>query len=80
MLEGEYLELVAQLKRDFDVKEAKMNKLEEENENLKKIFISCYGSIRVLDYLADASDLDLEVKGLIDIIRGYLSDTYDILF
>ena len=80
MLEGEYLELVAQLKKDFDLKEAKMNKLQEENDNLKKIFISCYGSIRVLDYLASGSDIDLEVQGLIDIIRGYLSDTYDNLF
>ena len=80
MLEGEYLELVAQLKKDFDLKEAKMNKLQEENDNLKKIFISCYGSLRVLDYLASGSDIDLEVQGLIDIIRGYLSDTYDNLF
>tara|TARA_R100001440_G_scaffold47100_1_gene66895 strand:- start:752 stop:994 length:243 start_codon:yes stop_codon:yes gene_type:complete len=80
MLEQEYLELVNQLKEQFDEKENEVKSIKEENENLKKIFISAYGFIRIIDNMATDTDIDFEVKSMIDVLRGYLSNEYDDLF
>jgi hypothetical protein len=73
MLEGEYLEMVNQLKSEFDKKEAELNVIKERNTDLLKIFISCYGFIRVIDSVGDP----LEKDGMLEIMRGYLSDRFD---
>lgn len=80
MLEGEYLELVDDLKKKFDEKEKEMEALKEENTELKKVLISAYGYIRILDYFAENADLDLQIKEMIDYLRSYLSDSFDNFF
>lgn len=80
MLEGEYLELVNDLKKRFDEKEKEMEKIKQENEELKKIFISAYGMIRVIDVMCDNNDIDFEIKNLISCIRSYLSDNFETFF
>lgn len=81
MLENEYLELSNQLKEKFDENENIMNKLKKENETLKKDLISVYGYIRILDSFAENTmELDMEIKGLIEILRSYLSDNFEYYF
>lgn len=80
MLEQEYLELVNQLKDQFEEKEKIMDRLKEQNEELKKIIISAYGFVRIMDYFASDTEMDFEIKGMIDILRGYLSNEYDEIF
>ena len=77
MLEGEYLELVNDLKTRFEEKDAEVQKVIEKNEQLEKVVISCYGFIRIMDYLASDTEIDFEIKGMIDILRSYLSNEYD---
>lgn len=81
MIEGEYLELVNQLKEDFDKKDKEVLRIKEENTRLKKELMSIYGYIRILDYMADSTfDMDFELKGLIDVLRSYTSNLFDELF
>ena len=80
MLEGEYLELVNDLKVKFDEKEKELDKIKNENEELKKVLISSYGFIRIMDMNADNTEIDFEIKGMISIIRTYLSNMYDTFF
>ena len=80
MLEGEYLELVNDLKKKFDEKEREVDKIKEECAELKKVFISAYGFIRVMDIMADNSEIDFEIKGMISIIRSFLSEMFDTFF
>jgi len=80
MLEGEYLELVNDLKVKFDEKEKELDKIKNENEELKKVLISSYGFIRIMDMNADNTEVDFEIKGMISIIRTYLSNMYDTFF
>jgi len=78
MTEGEYLEMANQLKESFDKKEKEMITINNENEELKKNLISVYGYVRILDYVVSSSnEIDFELKGMIDILRGFLSDLYD---
>jgi hypothetical protein len=77
MLEGEYLELVNDLKARFEEKDSEVKKVLERNEQLQKTILSCYGFIRIMDFMASNSDIDFEVKAMIDILRSYLSDEYD---
>jgi len=79
MLEGEYLELVEDLKKKFDEKDKEVEDYKEEVEELKKAMISAYGFVRILDYVSDDVECGSEVKGLIHILRSYLSDQRDIL-
>lgn len=81
MLENEYLELSNQLKEKFDENEKLMTRLKKENETLKKDLMSVYGYIRILDSFAENTmELDMEIKGLIEILRAYLSDNFDYYF
>lgn len=78
MLEGEYLELVNDLKIKFDEKDREVSRTREINKELKKIILSVYGFIRVMDHTT--SNVDLELMELIETLRAYLSDVYDDLF
>ena len=77
MLEQQYLELCDQLRTTYDEKEIEIEQLKNKNEELKKSLISCYGFIRVMDFIVDEDDVSLELRTLIDVFRGYLSDMYD---
>ena len=76
MLEGEYLELVNQLKEQFDIKEKEVTKMQDEIAELKKCIISAYGFIRIIDMVSEHAELDYEVKNMIEILRTFLSDSY----
>jgi hypothetical protein len=76
MTEGEYLELANQLKESFDEKDKQVNKLLQENEEIKKHFISLYGMLRVINYYADGL-VDEPVQTLIESARGFASSVLD---
>jgi len=79
MLEGEYLELVKQLKDKYDEVEAKLESIERRDKELRKDFISAYGIARLLDHLIDINPVgyDVEVVTLVECLRGFLSDSID---
>jgi len=76
MTEGEYLELANQLKVTFDEKEKQVIKLLEENEEIKKHFLSLYGMLRVISYYADGN-VDEPILTLIESARGFASSVLD---
>jgi hypothetical protein len=79
MLEGEYLDLVKQLKDKYDEIEAKLETIEKRDKELRKDFISAYGIARLLDHLIDINPVgyDVEVVTLVECLRGFLSDSID---
>lgn len=79
MLEGEYLDLVKQLKDKYDEIEAKLESIERRDEELRKDFISAYGIARLLDHLIDINPIgyDNEIVVLVECLRGFLSDSID---
>ena len=79
MLEGEYLELCNDLKTKYDEITDKLDKIELQELQLKKDFISCYGVVRVLDNLISNSHIpyDNEVVTIVEVLRGLLSNCMD---
>ena len=73
MLEGEYLEMVNHLKSEFDKKDQELKKAKDLYLDMLKVFISCYGFVRIIDYVDDAT----EKEGLTEILRMFLSDKFD---
>ena len=77
MLEGEYLELVDDLKKKFEAKEEEVNVFKERISNLKKDLLTAFGMVRLIDYFCSVTDTDEELKVLISSLRTYLSECYD---
>ena len=79
MLEGEYLDLVKQLKDKYDEIEGKLEPIERKDKELRKDFISAYGIARLLDHLIDINPIgyDNEIVVLVELLRGFLSDAID---
>ena len=75
MLEGEYLEMVNHLKEKFDEKDKEVEKVKERYKDVVKEFLSVYGYVRLID-MAD----DMEREGLIELLRGFLSERFDEIF
>jgi hypothetical protein len=63
------------LKELYDKKEKELEKFKEENLDLKKVIMSCYGSIRLLDQQFNNILLDRDTNShIIEALRSYLSD------
>lgn len=79
LLEGEYLELVAQLKLKYDEIEAQMATVTRLEKVIKKDLITAYGVVRLVDHLLDTNPIgyDNEMVVLIEMLRGVLSDAVD---
>ena len=79
MLEGEYLDLVKQLKDKYDEIEAKLESIERRDKDLQKDFTTAYGVVRLLDHLISSSvvGFDDEVVIMVECLRGFLSDSMD---
>jgi len=78
----EMYDMAEHLKSLYDVKEAEIEKLREQNITLKKVIMSAYGSIRLLDQNFCNILLDEQAnKFIIESLRSYLSDIveYEIL-
>ena len=74
-----YLEMVGQLKDKFDEVEQKLDTIEKRDKQLRKDFITAYGTIRLLDHLISNSPVgfDDEVVIMVEVLRGFLSDCVD---
>jgi len=79
LLEGQYLELVAQLQEKYTEIEAKMCSIERLEKIMKKDLITAYGVVRLLDHLIDTNPVgyDNEIIVLVEMLRGVLSDCVD---
>jgi len=79
LLEGQYLELVAQLQEKYNEIEAKMRSIERLEKIMKKDLITAYGVVRLLDHLIDTNPIgyDNEIVVLVEMLRGILSDCVD---
>ena len=79
LLEGEYLELVGQLKLKYDDIEAQMMSIARLEKIMKKDLLTAFGVVRLLDHLIDTSVVgyDNEVVVLVELLRGLLSDCVD---
>ena len=79
LLEGEYLELVGQLKLKYDEIEAQMATVTRLEKVIKKDLITAYGVVRLVDHLLDTNPIgyDNEMVVLIEMLRGVLSDSVD---
>ena len=76
MTEQQYLELANQLKESFDEKDKQVETLLEENQEIKKHFLSLYGMLRVMCYYADGN-VDEPILTLIESARGFASSVLD---
>ena len=76
MLEQEYLELTNQLKESFDEKDREVEEIKEKLTDMKKIFISAYGFVRVMSEIEDWS----EKEALLQLLRSYLSEQFENIF
>jgi RNA processing factor Prp31 len=80
--DGQILEMSNHLKELYDVKEKELEKLKEENLQLKKVVMSCYGVVRILDQQFNNILLDADTNSyIIEALRSYLSNVveYEIL-
>jgi peroxiredoxin family protein len=74
MNEGMYLEAMNQLKEINEKRDKEYEKLKEENLDIKKELISCYGVVRMIDMMySDTEEPVLEIGILIESLREYLS-------
>ena len=79
MLEGEYLDMVNQLKEKYDEITTKLDSIERRDKELRKDFVTAYGVLRLLDHLIASSvvGFDDEVGIIVETLRGFLSDCVD---
>ena len=72
--EKDYLDMVNHLKSIYDQKEKELELLKEDLNVYKKLVMSCYGVIRLLDFNNDSIFFDNNDKDLmIELLRCYLS-------
>lgn len=74
MNDGMYLEAMNQLKEINEKREKELEKLKEDNMEIKKELISCYGVVRMIDMMySNTEEPVLEIGILIEGLRDYLS-------
>jgi hypothetical protein len=77
MLEGEYLELVNQLKEQHEEKNREVDKIKEQFKDCKKALMSAFGMVRVLDEMLRGTEVEEEIVILVSVLRTFLSYRYD---
>ena len=81
MASQNYLDAMEQLNEKFKEVEYLKKKMEEQNEQLKKELITCYGCIRLIDNLIEEDDeIDLNIKMMSDILRQHISSFFNDFF
>lgn len=73
MNEGEYIEAMNQLRDTFQENEIKMKNFIEQNIQLKKDLMTCYGMVRMLDMNQPFSLEAEESSFFISQLRSFLS-------
>lgn len=77
MTEQAYLELADNFKEQMDEKNYEMDRLKRDHEQLSKNFISLYGMIRMMDFLIQNGEIEMELAVIIEVARGFASDIVD---
>jgi hypothetical protein len=74
-----YLDMVNQLKLKYEEITSKLESIERRDKELRKDFMTAYGTVRLLDHLISSSPVgfDDEVVIMVEVLRGFLSDCVD---
>tara|TARA_R110000772_G_scaffold44831_1_gene103036 strand:- start:295 stop:552 length:258 start_codon:yes stop_codon:yes gene_type:complete len=74
-----YLDMVNQLKLKYEEITSKLESIERRDKELRKDFMTAYGTVRLLDHLISSSPVgfDDEVVIMVEVLRGFLSDCAD---
>ncbi len=75
--EQQYLELSQIFKEQMENKSFELDKLKREHEDLSKNFMSLYGMLRMMDFLIQNGEIEMELAVLIEVARGFASDIVD---
>lgn len=76
--EGELLEMSKHFKELLEERETEINNLKGEIYEIKKVLISVYGVIRIVDELLGFTiEAPHDITALIETVRGYLSEYMD---
>jgi hypothetical protein len=75
--EQQYLELADNFKEQMDNKNFELEKLQRDHELLSKNFISLYGMLRMMDFLIQNGEIEMELAVLVEVARGFASDVVD---
>jgi nitrate/nitrite-specific signal transduction histidine kinase len=73
--EQDYLELAKEAKEKYEELEDKINKKNEELNDIKRELISCYGYVRILDnlYTQQTTDIEPNIEIMLGVLREFLS-------
>ena len=73
--ENDYLEMADHFKNVLEKKDKMIESLEQEILEHKKMIITTYGVMRLLDeYFDTQGNIPFDVQGVVELLRGYLSD------
>lgn len=74
---NEYLEMANHAKSLVEKAEEELKIYKVQNLALKKLLLTCYGVIRLIDEMNQTDDIPGELSVTLEILRGYLSDNVD---
>lgn len=74
---NEYLEMANHAQELVRTAQDNCNKYRKENLDLKKLIITVYGVIRIIDELNDNDEFPGELTMMLEVLRGYLSDNVE---
>ena len=78
MNDGQILEMANHLKELYQTKENELQKIKQKNLELKKVIMSIFGIIRMVDLNMNSIFFSSDhLNILIEMMRGYLSDVVD---
>ena len=77
MTEQEYLDMAKHFKEELEKKDLMLRCQQVAIEDLKKILMTAYGFVRVIDHFSTEEEIAGECKETFELLRGYLSMMLD---
>ena len=74
MSENDFIQMASEFKEIYEKKDKETKKLKKDNQELKKIIVTCYGYIRMLDILLNNN---IFLQEPFEMLRCYLSNWMD---
>lgn len=74
---NEYLEMANHAKSLVEKAEEDLKSYKVQNLTLKKLLLTCYGVVRLIDEMNQADDIPGELSMTLELLRGYLSDNVE---
>lgn len=74
---NEYLEMANHAKSLVEKAEEDLKSYKVQNLALKKLLLTCYGVVRLIDEMNQGDDIPGELSMTLELLRGYLSDNVE---